>query len=325
MLKVGSKPHLWVIVAVFEIGLLGLAARAAKASCRPVVEIKGDGPDAIAITADLERRGIRTSPVAGCPIVRARIEAETGGIGIADAEGRASERTTNNIASAATVIESWTRTDLLAPLLTRHLEQVQPASSLLPRSAKPTTVASGTVTSKALSTRRALSLMASGETSLATDGSIWFGLSMGACLPIGRMCAGALIRVSNDAGFSGESEEGHTTRLASDLLVGAGLPLTRGRLTLMPGIAVGAGWMRTKALRPSTDEGMNDVNSGGLRASATIRMSLSVSEKCALDFGVGADVAPLAHRAPFDAELPLVAGEPRGYLRGGLGIRIGAP
>jgi hypothetical protein len=89
-------------------------------------------------------------------------------------------------------------------------------------------------------------------------------------------------------------------------------------------MAIGVGWMRTTALTSSTGGDAVDVDSGGLRAGATMRVSFDVSTNIAFDLGIGADVAPLAHTAPYDAQVTL-AGEPRGYLRGGLGIRVGVP
>jgi hypothetical protein len=316
-----------VVVATLAISHLAVVTGVAAAStCDPAVEVLGDSSEVVAIVADLERRGIKTSPVVECPVVRARIERKVGGIGVAivDADGRTSERTANGVAAAATLIESWTRTDVVAPLLAPRPEPV-PSAAPVPTTASPTTQVPIAVTSRPTVATPALSLTASAETSLATDGSIWFGLSVGVCLRIGPACAGALARVSNDLGFSGESQDSHTGRLATDVLIGAGLPIRRGRLTLMPEMAVGVGWMRTKALTSSIGGDPVDVDSGGLRASASIRMSLSVSTNIALDLGISADVAPLAHTAPYDTQVILLAGEPRGYLRGGLGIRIGAP
>ena len=327
--RVAFRRTIWFF-ATLAISQLGLANRVARASgCGPAAEVRGSEPEVVAIAAELERRGVTTVETAECPVVvRARIGRKVGGLSVAivDLDGRASERTANGVAAAATLIESWTRTDVVAPLLAPRPESMPPVAGLAPKAASPAAQPPSAVTlkpSEALAP--ALSVTASGETSLATDGSIWFGLSVGVCLRIGPTCAGAFARVSDDAGFSGGSQDSHTGRLATDVLIGAGLPMRRARLTFLPGMAIGVGWMRTKALTSSIAGDTVDVDSGGLRASASMRISFDVSTNVALDMGIGADLAPLAHTGPYEAEATLLAGEPRGYVRGALGIRIGVP
>ena len=172
-----------------------------------------------------------------------------------------------------------------------------------------------------------LSLTASAETSVATDGSLWLGVTAGLCFRIGPACAGALVRVSNDAATFGESREMKTGRLGTDVLLGAGLPIHKGRLTILPGIGVGVGWLRTTALNavaPSGSDGV-DVDGGGLRASATTQLSIAVSRSTAIDLGMAADVSPVAHTALYREGSSFLAGEPRGFVRGGVGVRVGLP
>jgi hypothetical protein len=88
---------------------------------------------------------------------------------------------------------------------------------------------------------------------------------------------------------------------------------------------VGVGWLRTAALTISDADDPADADGGGLRASASLRLSLAITSMLALDFGLAADVAPLAHTRPYEADAVALAGEPRGYLRGGLGVRWGSP
>jgi hypothetical protein len=171
----------------------------------------------------------------------------------------------------------------------------------------------------------ALSLSTAAETSVATDGSIWFGVNAGVCVPIGPVCAGALARVASDSGWSGDSEDQRSSRLAADVLLGAAFPTRRGRLTLLPGLGLGLGWMRITPLHSTSGRRAIDVDTGGVRASASLRMSFRVLDEAALDLGLAADLAPLAHTAPYDAEAVFLSGEPLAYFRLGLGLRIGLP
>lgn len=284
----------------------------------------GRGPLRAAVVEELAARGISSRPIAGCPAVDARIGSSSVGllVTITDAYGRTSERTANGPAAAATLIESWVRTDLSAPLLPtravastrmRQVEEKDEPSLAMPM--PPADAGSN------------ISLAASAETSLATDGSLWLGVTVGLCLRVGPACAGVLVRVSNDGGTFGESHEMRTGRFGTDVLLGAGLPIRRGRLTLIPGAAVGVGWLRTSALSPTVDVGGDgvDVDGGGLRASASLRLSIAVTHTLAADFGIAADLSPVAHTAPFNADSTPLAGEPRGFFRGGVGVRWGVP
>ena len=254
---------------------------------------------------------------------------------IVDASGRTSTRRVNGAVAAATLIESWVRTDLDAALLpTESVAADEPASphwsataarpvmaDTDPRLAMPASSAEPTLGWK-------ISVSADAETSLATDGSLWLGVTAGLCFRVGPACAGAIVRVSSHSVASGESREMQTGRLGTDVLLGASLPIQRGRLTLLPGVGFGVGWLRTTALSaapvPGESDGV-DVDGGGLRASASMRLSVAVYRSVAVDFGVAADLSPIAHTDEFTESSHLLAGEPRGFLRGGVGLRVGVP
>jgi hypothetical protein len=301
----------------------------ADSSCVPAARVDGGSAIEATVIAELRRRGITTSPAGACPFVRAdlRERGDNVVVHIVDADGRVVERTANGPLAAATLIESWTRADVVAPLLVARPDPV-------PTFPTTRTLASQVDTrSQVIATPRpprdrlppALSLTASGETSLATDGSIWFGLSAGLCVPMGPVCTGALARVASDPGRWGDSQDRHSSRLAADVLLGAALPFRRGRLTLLPALALGVGWMRTSALKSTVSGDTLDVDSGGIRTSSSIQISFALSPRLALDLGLTVDFAPLAHTAPYDAEATFLAGEPLAYFRAGVGLRIGLP
>jgi hypothetical protein len=302
---------------------LSIAARAWSApACGPSALLEGDGPSLEAVARDLEQLGIATAPPPECASVRVHVEGTPYGLAvkIVDAYGRASERVTSGPAAAATLVESWARTAVLAPLLPRRTAG-RPADPPDPDEAP--TIATPAMPAR---DRREVSIAASAETSMATDRSVWVGVTAGVCLTVGRACAGALARVSVDSEVSGDSRTRHSDRLETDVLLGAWLPLRFERLTLAPGMALGVGWLRTAAPHTTSADGDPvDADAGGLRVSASLRLSYAVTPTLAVDLGVATDVAPLAHTGPYAMDGIVLAGEPRGYLRGGLGMRWASP
>jgi hypothetical protein len=314
--------RLVVLAAAF--GQLAVAAPAAGArSCGPSATLEGNGPRVAALASELERRGIETAPDPECPAVHVRLK-ETGGrlvVTIVDEFGRLSERPTSGTAAAATLVESWAHTDVVTPLLSMRATQLQDVAPPQPHET-PTIAAPAA----AAGPMRQVSPAASAETSLATDGSVWIGIAAGVCVPIGRACAGALVRVSMDSELTGDSRARHSGRLATDVLLGGALPLRFGRLTLLPGLAVGLGWLRTFGLTTSaTDPDPVDADGGGLRTGASLRLAYTVTSRLAVDLGIAADIAPFAHTAAYQSQAVVLPGEPRGYLRSGIGVRWGSP
>ena len=296
----------------------GALARPAVAGtgCTPAARVEGSGAEWSDVVADLGRRGIATSSVPeGCSAIHAELRPAAEGlvVRVVDGDGRTAERTAHTPAAAATFIESWTRGDVVAPLL---VARADPAIAHRMPTPDKTTRATGDRLAATLS------LSTAAETSVATDGSIWFGVNAGVCVPIGPACAGALARVASDSGWSGDSEDQRSSRLAADVLLGAALPTRRGRLTILPGLGLGLGWMRITAVH-SSGNGTIDVDTGGVRASASVRMSYRLLDEVALDVGLAADLAPLAHTALYDAGVTFLPGEPLAYFRLALGVRIG--
>jgi hypothetical protein len=304
------------------------------ADCEPTATVEGGGPARAQVVRELRSRGIATMRVEGCAFVSAQIEASGSGLAvvIVDAYGRTSERSVNGPVTAATLIESWVRTDVSAALLsTTAVAPAAPVPAerrLAPRPSVPEEV-QPTLTMPAANPRPGsqVSLTAGAETSVATDGSLWLGITAGLCFRVGPVCAGALVRVSDDSRTFGESREMRTSRLDTDVLLGASLPIRKGRITLLPGLGVGIGWMRTTASNAaagSAAEGF-DIDGGGLRASAGLQLSIAVTRSVAVDLAMSGDVSPVAHTGMFDEGGYMLAGEPRGFVRGGVGVRVGLP
>ena len=304
---------------------IGPLAHAADLDCPPAALVEGPAATVVAVVEDLRRRGIATAPAGACPFVRAQLFPGADGIVVAivDTSGRSSVRTAGDPRGAATVIESWTRTDILEPLLTPHSAA---DAAALPRRAEDASLSLAATSRPPRNGPAFASFTSRAEATVATDGSLWFGVSMGVCLRIGPACAGALARVSRDSGVSGDSEDFGNSRLATDVLLGAELPLESGRLTFTPGVSLGVGWMRTSGTGTTNGGSVTiDEDSGGLLAGASTRLSFALSTHVGLDAGLEADVMPLAHPAPRDVKVTVLAGQPRGYVRGGLGMRVDLP
>src|SRR5689334_14188874 len=104
----------------FAIGLTVIGGFAAEAAaCPRDAVIAGDGALVEEIAAVLRRRGIEGGPDdPSCPAVRAKISRRDGAyvVDVTSADGGQVERVVGELATAATVIESFTRSDVAAPL-----------------------------------------------------------------------------------------------------------------------------------------------------------------------------------------------------------------
>lgn len=293
--------------------VVSLSARVASAGeaclATAVVEPEGAGDGALvdSLEAALRGRGIATTATAECPAARVRItrRGTTIAVSVVDPDGRRSERSFANLAAAATLIESWARQDLNAPLLVGpSYEQVdQPEASLGARPAPaPATVR----------TRDPLTLVVAGESSFDTSGSAWLGARASACARVGRVCLGLAGRTLAD--------ESHRSY---DVLAAIDVPFLVGRrLAIVTGVGAGPGWFRTTEPR---DLGPFTWTSVGARIDAHASLSFALAPHVALHAGLSIGASPSAPVSRMDGENVLSNDEPAILFRGGLGLRIGAP
>lgn len=304
------------------LGAVGGRARAQVVGCAPAAGVHAVGDEtrlqlALSELRDrLAERGIG-EPVQGCPAAQAEVTAAGAElvVDVEDVAGRHSRRTVSNAAAAASFIESWVRSDLSAPLLSPTLAFPAPRAS---EAARPMVVRQAA--------RRglpALGLALGGQAAVASDGSVWGGLELAGCVRLGRVCAGALARWNVELQSEERRENAQAERRSADLLVGADLPLSFGRVTLTPGLAAGVGWMHNGAFRVS--ERRIDEDSGGLRLAARLTVSMRLRGRWGIDLGATLDASPLARTESYVVEAVTIPGEPRVYLRGMLGLRWGAP
>lgn len=296
----------------FVLSIAALDGQKPARACPPTVRLAGDRALIAAVAPVLIDRGIATE-TNGCLAVSVNLEPRGRAMIVSIAtdgdqlRDHLVERAVTDTRTAATVIESWVRTDLQAPLLARHpmgddtgpkkLVPV-PAVGVAP-SAPPA---------------RGVHVFAAGETALASDSSTWFGLELGACVMLGPACASARGRFAT-VGRGPERWRRDLERHGVELLLGADLPRRIGRAVLSPGLAAGVGWIHTH------EEGSPRRESiGGLRAQGRLALSYPLTRHLAAELALSFEVTDTEHVETSSPE-PLPP-EPRWLGRLGAGMRF---
>ncbi|MDZ4696846.1 MAG: hypothetical protein SGI86_17035 [Deltaproteobacteria bacterium] len=280
------------------------------------------------VTAFLSRSGIANNfAAAGCGIVLARVDRVGGGlqVRIKDASGRISQRDVSSVAAAGALIESWARSDV-------------PASLLFPIDEGDATVVD--VQRDAIASAPVVAAVFgvafSAETTVSDDGSSWMGARASGCVRVGAVCVGVLGRFASDMENQRPASEVARERTAVDGLLGVGMPIGIGGLTLQPGVAFGVGWLRSQITQFESTRNANedvevdgdadaeeeedslvtDVRSGvGLRAEASMTLGWKVHRAIGVELTLATTVAPAAETV--DESLLL--------YRGSIGVRWGTP
>jgi hypothetical protein len=307
------------------------APRLARAgACPPAVALTGDAAAVRAVREELDARGI-TGETPSCPAVRARIERRgavlvvgierSGGAAGAPADARADapadaradaiERTVSGPATAATVIESWTRSDVAAPLLAIRAVPADAAALVAAAPAAAPPAAQG------------IQLFAAEETSVASDRTVWQGLQLGACVMLGPICAAA--RVHAGKVIARPASWDRFVRKAGELYVGVDIPIAIGGARLSPGFAAGYGTMLTHHLGDGDKTG---IEISGPRAEVHAALSLPLTAHIALDLMATATLTQATGMETHGDGTPDPAiafpDEPRALFRFAVGVRYGA-
>jgi hypothetical protein len=329
--------------AAVVLRVLAVLASAASADGVPPVALDGDSEVGAAVAQALAERGIRVVPSAGTESVQVHVQPDPAGIRlfIYDRNGHAVERIVANAEVAAAVVESWVRDDLARSLLDPHdvsTAAAEPAQPPLPAPAiaasGPALADSGRAPARAASR---INVTVLGQTSLATDGSLWVGAAMGACVRVGPFCVGMDAQFMGDTAATGNVGALYTvvadntvcteprrrlTRMGGEVLATADLPLRAGAGTIGPGIGVGAAWLSTDAL---LDQHSGSATNVGLVAQPRIQFSWPLAWGLAADLVLRGDILPLAHRQHLTSGGFNLPGEPLGFLHAGLGLRYSSP
>ncbi len=309
--------RLWMMV-----GLLSGTSVTAMAEPCPAIAIV-EGPSALRdpVTSALTARAIETDPQGDCPKVIARLSVGEAGVAvsISDASGRVSDRQVADVATATSLIESWARPELDAMLLsTRHLVGFAPQVAereepdVLARKAPPLAIHGPPIR-----------LAFDASSSVGSDGSLWLGVAGLACVRFGATCAGVMGRVSQDTEIRGDSETLQTARRAIDLMLALDVPRVHDGWSWTPGVQIGLAFNRSVYAPESGTSSMGnvEVDGGGLRVGAHIAMAKRLGGRWALGLDVAVDASVFSPADATDMESVRLAGQPRGFLRGGLQLR----
>jgi hypothetical protein len=303
--------------ALIAVVIFATTARAEP--CPPAAALSGDDELVHAVRALLDARGI-TDEKPRCPATRAHVERRGDRILVAvaarpDRAGASEtiEREVSEVATAATVIESWTRSDVAAPLL--ESREVPVATVERAPIAAPPAAASPPAA-------RGIQLFAGGETSFASDRTVWQGMQLEACIMLGPICAAARVHggkvIAHPASWDGFARHG------AEIYVGIDIPIALGRARLTPGFAAGYGAMFTRHIRDGEPMG---VEISGPRAEVHAGVSLPVTAHLAVDVVATGALTQAArmeiHGDPPDPTL-IYPAEPRALIRVAVGVRYGA-
>ncbi len=300
---VGNSSPVLRFALLFVLAAFGHARADA---CPPAVVLEGDAGAIETVGEILGARGISLAP-SHCAI-HATIAARGDEIAIEvrQADGTVIERSAQDAGTAATVIESFTRSDG-DPLL---------ESRPVPASPRPTIEMAMTAQPPARSPR-GVRLSTAFESSFGSDHTRWSGMHLGACIMLGPICAGARLRA---AGVTHDPWTDDIERQSIELLAGIDVPFALGRWTFMPGFAAGLGQMHTRV-------GDRHTETGGVRADVHATLSIPLWRRLALDLFAAADLTQET-RGAWNDEMMLtepvdIPDEPRLLLRFGLGLSYG--
>ncbi len=235
-----------VIAALAPVCFPILLSRVAiAAECGPTAILEGNPAILLPIREILTSRGVSTAPENQCPSVRARVERrdQVLVVRVTDSHGRESKRTVDDAEAAATLIESWVRSDIGLKLIKPpELESQQPEEKPEedqepePKPAKP----------KA-------NIFVAGEGAWGNEGSLWAGGFGGACGHLGPACLGGLFRYSSNVVLPESSKDYELSRFALDGMITLDFPLSANVVFFSPGVGVGAGWIQSSGMAQGTD------------------------------------------------------------------------
>ncbi|HEY4186012.1 MAG TPA: hypothetical protein VGP07_13140 [Polyangia bacterium] len=297
------------------------------ATCPPSAQVQGDPALIAEVSRALVDRGI-ASEISGCPSTFVRLERHDDliAVSIAVSSGQTIERGVTDTRTAATLIESWARTDVEAPLLAAHDRKDNDGgdgdNDRAPKDDAPPPTAPSDIAVLAAepappvpAAGRGVQLFGLTETSLASDGTRWLGAQFGACIMLGPLCAAARLRFATVVGGT-EDWRADLDRHSVELLLGADLPLRFGRATFSPGLAAGIGWTHTHE-----EDSPRGGETGGLRAEAHASVAYPFSRRLAAEVAL---TIAVTQATPVETSSPIpLPDEPRFLTRLGAGLRFG--
>lgn len=285
-------------------GFVVVCASAAHADCPPAAVSSGDPALVRALGERLAASGVATTSMEGCPVVRVRVEQRGDAVHLemSDAFSRTGQRQVRDVATAAAVVESWTRHEVEEGLLPEL------AAASITTDAPPS----------ASSARSPSGIGIAFESSVGDDRSLWLGAAASGCFAIGPACVGGIVRGARDTRATGDMAGGE--HRGSELHANATVDLPRrlGAFTISPGIGAGYGLSNLTA----THLDMHMMQFEVSRTSHALRGELHVSivRPLGSSFALYGDLRGDTAIARTEAQ----AG-PRSFVRAAVGIRFGVP
>lgn len=292
--------RLWLTALV----VLAIAPAARAATCG---HLAGDATLVAAIEQLLAQRDVR------CEEVRGEVRFDGEAIVVTSGEAIPQERRVADVATAATVIESWLGATVADPLLAIRPVPVLAVSTI---PAPRVVIVERQV--PVVAPMRGFQLFATGETSVANDRTSWLGMSVGGCVVIGPLCAAARLRFASVVAGPAPVWDG-LERRGVELLIGGEVPLQLGRGLLLIGFGGGTGEIHTKSEREGRHVGSE---TGGLRADVHASWAYPLGHELAVEVSVAVDLTQ-ATRSESNSMMEL-PDEPLVLGRLGIGLRYGS-
>lgn len=257
---------------------------AAQVECGPAVELSQPAPE---LEAALARRGVRGAS-AGCPGLAVRIEPTEGGLSVA--REKTAPDTVPDVETAALLIETWVRADLIDPLLAARRGPPPPSP-------------------------RPLSVDVGVDGAWTTDRGSWIGGRVEGCITLDWLCAGVRLRGLYDPGLTGESAAGRVWR------VGLGAMATGELVFGATRAGVGLG---VDVVRVDGRAGVED-SAGAPLFEVRAGHAFAIDERWSIEASLAADLALWPRRVQNELDAQALPGLPLLMVLGGVGARWTAP
>jgi hypothetical protein len=310
----------------------------AQAECPTIVLIESDPSTKSDVEAQLQGLEIETKPLGDCGSWLATIEKRANGYSllVTSASGAEYLRNVSSLETIVTLIDTQVRDTTIHPL--DDIENTEPASEPAsptietPKTNEPSDKATAEQsesvvapkTSAKTPKQRQFHIQLLFEAAFAYDRTFWMGPKLAGCAEIGSFCLGAQIRYAGDSNLTGGDTARDTNRILLDGALSAQLPITWGIVTLSPGVNIGAGYYSTWS-----PDGTPLGQHGGFRIDATLALAVAVTPKLLVEvIGICAGLSVPVHedrQAQTENVDAYTIPEPRGFLRGGIGIRYLVP
>jgi hypothetical protein len=256
----------------------------AAVDCPPSAVVEGPAAMAEPIARLLRLHGVR-SERGSCAgrSVRAVVSPNAGSrayvLHIEDGFGRSNDREVSNPETAASLIESWVLAEDAVLVGPRPLLAV--AASDTPA-----------ISNRSLATDVGVRVMAAAELTVS-DAATWYGGSATMCGRVGALCVGGRARFATTSRPADELLGGDLSRRRLSAVAAVALPVSLGRLSILPTLGVGGEWMRTVASLAQFSTSADDFS---LRGEAAAIAAIGFTASWSLLAEVGAAWAPWSSR-----------------------------